>query len=160
MHYFYMMLSVIAIPCQDIPKRFYGRRGVGHGYLFSAILALASACFFAVVSLASGGFSYEIGVLLYSAMFGLGSVLCTVAATLAFGMGSLAITSLIISYSLMLPTLYGLVTLHEPFGAFKIAGLCLLVASLYLVNAPTKSKSGERHRFSFKWLFCAASPSF
>ena len=66
---------------------------------------------------------------------------------LAVANGSLSLTSLFISYSLMIPTFYGLVFLKDSISFGFIPGLTLLAVSLFLVN-----KGDKKARFSFKWI--------
>ena len=61
----------------------------------------------------------------------------------------LVLVLLFISYSLMIPTLYGIVFLKESITLGFITGLVLLIISLFLVN-----KSNEKMKFSFKWIIC------
>ncbi len=61
--------------------------------------------------------------------------------------GSLALTSLITSYSLIIPTLYGIIFLKNPTGLLFYIGLFLLIASLFLVNF----EKGEK-KITKKWL--------
>ena len=65
---------------------------------------------------------------------------------LAIAYGSLSLTSLFISYSLMIPTFYGLI-IGDSIGKGFIPGMILLVISLFLTN-----KSDEKAKISFKWI--------
>ena len=150
MAYTYLALCIVIIAAQNAFKKSYGNR-CKHGiYAFSTLVTLTAAIFFGVCCLVDGGFSYESGVLPYSVAFGVGYVFSTITGVAALALGSVAITSLILSYSLLLPTLYGIVFLGEPLGTLKIVGLLLLMLSLYLANAPQKGV-GEKKGVSLRW---------
>jgi drug/metabolite transporter (DMT)-like permease len=55
---------------------------------------------------------------------------------------------LILSYSLILPTLYGMLALSEPVKLSLLVGLCLLLLSLALTNLPD---SKEKKPLSLRW---------
>ena len=57
----------------------------------------------------------------------------------ALMLGSMTLTSLIVSYSVIIPCIYGIVFLKEPISICFVIGLLLLAISLFLVN---KGKSG------------------
>ncbi len=150
MAYAYLVLCIVSFSVQNAFKKSYGNR-TRHGiYAFSVLVALTAAVFFAVCGLFGGGYAYEVAVLPYSAAFGIGYAVSTIAGVWALALGSVAITSLILSYSLLLPTLYGILFLGEPMGAFKAVGLVLLLISLYLVNV-TGGRRRERTGNALSW---------
>lgn len=155
MEYVLLMLCTVIMSSQSFFKKSYGSKCPHGTYSFTVLIAGAAALFFALVALLEGGFSYEWSVLPFSLSFGVGYAIATVTGVLALNIGSLTITSLLITYSLMIPTLYGLLFLHEQPGVLKYVGIALLVISLYLVNAPSRKQDEEErtgHRFSIKWL--------
>jgi drug/metabolite transporter (DMT)-like permease len=79
-----------------------------------------------------------------------------VTSVLALGCGSLALTSLISGYSLVLPTVFGLILWEEPLYLTQVIGFAILVVSLYFANkrsAPAKAEGeSEADKISVKWL--------
>lgn len=75
---------------------------------------------------------------LYSAFFAVAYFSSTWALLKAICEGSLSLTSLIISYSLVIPTFYGVAFLNESLGIIKAIGIMLLFASLYFVSDTQK----------------------
>ena len=84
--------------------------------------------------------------------FGLSYAAATVFVVLAIKCGSLAKTTLITSYSLMVPALAGLIVLREPLGVPMLVGMVLLVLSLWLTNYRKKSADAPKEKFTLKWL--------
>lgn len=158
MEYLYLLICIAILPAENVLKKVAGKRCPYGSTFFTMLMALSSAALFTVIALCQGGFSYEWAVLPYSAAFGIGYAVCVLMGVWAFSLGSMALTALIISYSLMIPTLYGIIFKSEPAGALKIVGLALLAVSLFLVNAPSKKAADGTEKtvnFSFKWLVCA-----
>lgn len=83
------------------------------------------------------------GLLLLSSM-------CT--SFMALNCGSMAVTAIIISYSVIIPFFFGITVLDERIGMLKIAGLILLLLSILLMNY---NKSGQG--FGKKWAFLTFS---
>jgi drug/metabolite transporter (DMT)-like permease len=107
---------------------------------------------------------FEWGVLPYSILFGISSGLCHATSVIAYGIGSLALTSLIVAYSLVIPTVYGLIFLDETLSTAGIIGVVLLVISIYLTNAKIgkKTESADEHKREKNkkkfvlWLICVS----
>jgi len=89
---------------------------------------------------------FDVSVLPYSVGFAVAYTVASVGTFFAIAYGSLSLSSLFISYSLMIPTLYGL-AIGESVGAGFWPGLGLLAVSLFLTNKPN-----EKAPVSFKWL--------
>lgn len=143
-----LITIIIAIAFQNSIRKPYAKRTDGEGtYFFSLMTSLAALLFFIATST-----SIELipQVLPYSLLFSLASSSALIFATKAVSCGPLSLTTLINSYSLILPTLYGLAFLKEPVGHGFFFGLILLAISLFLTNK--KSENGSA-RIGAKWLF-------
>lgn len=147
MDYLLLISVIILIPFQSIVKKpFTEKVGDNGAYTFTAILSLVALVFFIATS---GGFEWNIGFLPYSIGFAVSYITANVFAVLGIATGSVSLTSLVIKFSLLLPTVYGLF-LGEGISAFFVMGMVLLIASLVLINKPEK---GEK--FSFRWMIFA-----
>ena len=159
MGYVYLALCALITPTQNVLKKTYSKHCQRGAYVFSVYQTAAASLFFALMALLGGGYAFEWGALPYSVAFGVGYAICTLSATVAIFVGSMALTALMVSYSLMIPTVYGFLFWGEPFTWLVAIGLSLLAVSLFLVNAPVKKKTdGAEHvrsLFSVKWLILA-----
>lgn len=141
----YLIIIIAGVSGQNIAKKIYTKKMQGSGtYLFSACTALFSMLFF-IVTLKN--FSWEAAIIPYSVAFALSFAVSNLFGVLAIGAGPLSVSSLMISYSLMIPTFYGIFFLKEPISIFFLTGLCLLVVSLFLVN-----KKNDKSPITFKWI--------
>lgn len=147
MQYILLICVIIFIPLQSVVKKPYTDKTKGKGaYTFTAMLSLTAFVFFLVTG---KGFVWNTAYLPYSIGFAISYIFAGVFTVLAISEGSVSLTTLVLKYSLVLPTLYGII-LGEPISVFLILGISLLLVSMFLINKPVK---GER--FSIKWLIFA-----
>lgn len=145
----YLLLTVTVLGCvyQNIAKKDFSKKTGGKGcFLFSAVSAFSALLFFAF---SGGELSFNIQIVPYSLCFGIAYMTSVVFVTIAIAIGSVSLTSLITSYSLLIPSLYGLIFLNEPIGKGLIPGLLFLAFSLFLINQKDDSKGVS---VSFKWI--------
>ncbi len=152
MQYLYLATVIFGVSFQNIIKKPYTKKTSGKGsYTFALLLGISALLFFVITS---KGLDFNTGLIPYSVLFALSYILGTVFALEAISCGSLSLTALIISYSLLLPTIYGLVFLKDPIGAWFIPGFIFLVISLFLTNA-----KNETVKINFKWAIFATLAS-
>ena len=68
---------------------------------------------------------------------------------LAIESGPLALTTLICSYSLIMPTFHGVFVYGDKLDLIGIIGLILLAISLFLIN-----EKDDNTKFNVKWIIC------
>ena len=142
----YLLAIILGSSGQSIVKKPYTQKTNGAGvYFFNTLLSAAALLFFVVTS---SKFSFDISFIPYSIGFAVSFAVSSVFMVLAIAYGSLSLTSLFISYSLMIPTFYGLI-IGDTVSTGFIPGMLLLVISLFLTN-----KSDEKAKISLKWIIC------
>jgi drug/metabolite transporter (DMT)-like permease len=167
MAYFLMIVCVITCTIQSPFKKLYQKKTNKGTFLFVSMITLAAACFFAGACVFQG-FHFEWAALPYSLLFAFALAVCNVTSVLALRYGSLALTSLISSYSLMIPTVYGFLRFGEHVYVSQLIGLALLVVSLYMTNmakkqpAPAAGESAAQEKKEKKnsftlWLIMAVA---
>ena len=145
MVYLVLMLTVVLLTGQNVVKKVYQQRSRSGVCFFSAMVSLFALAVFAVIN---RNWSFDVRFLLPALGFGISYALGTVGFLASIRYGSLANSSLVIAYSLLIPTFYGLLFLNEPFGVKLVIGLLLIVISLWLSNY-----QGERGKITWKWVF-------
>lgn len=146
MHYILVIVVAVLGAFESVMKKQYNiKTERPNAFAFSCVANLAALLFFCI----SAGFKLEFNVsaVPYSICFGLCCAACYIGVLTAIGCGSLAITNLIISYSLIVPTIYGIVFLGDSIGVVGYVGIILLFISILLLNL-----NGEKVKFSFKWV--------
>lgn len=138
MNAIYLVSIILGSSLQNVVKKPYTQNlGDKGAYMFGVISTLAALAFFVVT--AGGGLVWDAGILPYALAFGVSYASATVGVVIALSCGSLSLTTLITSYSLVMPTAYGLVFLKDPISVGLFPGLVLLVISLMLVTQKTES---------------------
>ncbi len=141
-----LTLSIIGITVQGVTRKIYNRKVTGGAFTFSAMSVLFSLLVFVIIS--GGEFDLLPKVFPYSLGFALFYSAAMVGTFFAIVTGPLSITGLISKYSLLIPTLYGILFLKEPTGHLLYIGLALLAVSLLLVNFEGKTYD---KKLSLKW---------
>ena len=144
--------TAICLSMQDIFKKCYScvsehkKMGIYTYYFISVLIAMAVFA----LNLNSKIF-FEVKMIPYACGFAI-SYFCAVFFTLkAIQIGSLSLTSLIISYSLLIPSLYGIIFLNEKVTIIKIIGYLMLFVSLFCVK-PGKVELNQ-NKFANKKMF-------
>ncbi len=161
MEILYLFLITLGLVLQNVAKKAHAvRSGADSVFTFSLISVLFTLLFFVF----SSGFRFEFNleVIPYSLGFALTYGMANVSAFFAIKYGPLALTSLISSYSLIIPTFYGILFLDETTSLLLYFGLSALMISLFLVNyVPKKEKAafvGKKNKVDPRWfLFVALS---
>ena len=146
MNYLLLFVVVFCISIQNIFRKQYNVKvQTPNTFFFSLLSATFALLFFVVCS----GFklSFNIGVVPYSVGFAISYSAALAGSFLAIKCGPLSITTLITSYSLIIPTFHGLFAYGDKIKAVGVAGIVLLLVSLFLIN-----KKSENSSMSFKWL--------
>ena len=146
MKYIYLVIVVFAIALQNIIKKAYNKKtDTPDSFCFSLFSTLSGMLFF--LSCASFTPAFDASLLPYALGFGVSFSAAMAGSFLAIKYGSLSITMLVLSYSLIVPTFYGLFALNDDIGAIGITGIALLFVSLFLIN-----KTEEKAKINMKWV--------
>ncbi|MBQ8508825.1 MAG: hypothetical protein IJ493_02850 [Clostridia bacterium] len=149
---FLIFLCIFTASIQSVLRKQYNQRAGEDtaGSMFNAAQSLTALCFF-VVSALAGGMHFPADPALYAYSIGFAAAYGTAVlfSFLALAVGPFGLTSLISSYSLVLPTLYGLIFLGESLHAVTLAGLGCLFVSLWLMRA---DKSEGERKINLRWI--------
>ena len=144
----YLLLVTIAasITAQNALKKQYNLHSKKPApFFFSLMLSAVAMLFFILTS----GFRLEFnsGIIVYSVGFALSYGAALIGTMQAIASGPLALTLLFSSYSLLIPTVHGLIALDEKLGTVGIIGLALLILSILLLNLKKDSE-----KINLKWF--------
>lgn len=123
-----------------------GSSGVmGYNFLRNAA---ALVCFFVIFM---GAITFHTPTLIYSAFYSVFFFCSAWFGCLALMSGSMALTSTLVSYYIVIPAAFGIIFLKEEINIYKICGFILLLLSIYLLSA----KGDKREKAKSKlWLPC------
>lgn len=145
-----LLTIVVFLSVQSVMKKAYNQKVAGGTLSFSAASCVAALLVFLITS--GGKLNFHTEFLPYSLLFAVSYSVAVVTNLLAIMAGPLSLTSLLISFSLLIPTFYGIFALNEPVSANLFLGLGLLAAALVLINI---EKQGEK-KITLKWIFYVA----
>ncbi len=154
MVYTILVSVVLASTLGSISKAAYCRNGKNSPFLFTAFGALFSGLFFLCYN--KFQFSLDKHTLIMSVAFSVCYIVCDVTALLAIKCGSISLTSMFGSFSLLLPALFGIVYWKESVKPLFWIGILLFCISIVLVNINLKEKS----KTSLIWLILVAFTFF
>ena len=149
MNYFLLFLTALFIVFQKVIQDRYNAKCRSGVFLFSGMISFFAMCFFMAVN---RDWIWSSELVIPAVSFGLSYAAATVFVVLAIKCGSLAKTTLITSYSLLVPAFAGLIILREPLGLPMIVGMILLVLSLWLTNHRKKTADTPKEKITLKWL--------
>ena len=147
MNYFFLFIIILIQLFERIFAKQYNIQAKAPNInLFTAVGCFCALLFFLINS--GGSISFPQELIPYSAAFSMAFGTASAAMIFAIKTGPLSITALITSYSLLIPTFYGILFLHDPIHPTLYIGLAALLISLYLIN---KNKD-ESMKFSPSWI--------
>ena len=138
---------ILATATHRVASKTYTNKVRGGAFTFSIFNIGAALIIFAVF----GGFSFDFppSLWVYAIAFSAVYLIAAVCVLLAITEGSLALTSLVVAYSPIIPTVYGLIFLNETASLTLFLGIIFLAVSLFLINL--KKDTGEV-KITFKWI--------
>ncbi|MGI6280118.1 MAG: EamA family transporter [Acutalibacteraceae bacterium] len=111
---------------------------------FNINKAIAALIVFAALGI-YGNISLHIPTVIYGACYGAFLCFSMHAGLKALSMGPIALTSILASFSLIIPFLFGIFVLREPITVYGIIGVVLLFVAIIMING--KKEKG----LSLKW---------
>lgn len=140
-----LILNIIVGVIQQVARKESNKRQQGGVYSFSAAAAFLSLVFFSIRS--GGNWNATGQTFSYAIIFSTAFAVTTITTMLAIQCGPLSLTSLVVSYSLVIPALYGIIFLQEPISLRLVLGIILLFVSIFLINR----EEGEQKKINLRW---------
>ncbi len=150
MIFLFYFLILLSSATQSSTTKLYNKCS-GNSTVFNAIASASALVLFALT--AALGFTFHFPTLLYGVLYGASLCLSMHTGYLSLCLGPMALTSMLVSFSVVIPLIFGVTVLDEKIGIFKGIALLLLVFAIVLTNA-SKLKKGERAEKGYaRWLF-------
>ncbi len=155
--YLYLILSIFCMAFDSILATFYDRKAIAHKHRANFYyLVLSASVFVSWLVYYLIDFSFDIKVLPYSIAFAVSFTSCFIFQIKAIQAGPMSLTALMLQFSLIAVTLYGIIFGWQgaKFTYLVAIGLALTTISLVLCLYE-KPKDGEKRKISFKWFLYA-----
>ena len=153
MQYALLSLTVLLLTLQKIGQKRFSAATPSGAFLFGGMISLCAMAVFGLTTVAQQAWTWEPVFLFPAVGFGVSYAVGTVFTVLAIRYGSLARTTLITSYSLLVPALAGLILLDEPLTVTLVVGMLLVALSLWLTNY---RRGGSENPITLKWVLCVS----
>lgn len=144
------LVSIIVLTAQGTLIKLFGDKRPGAEITYTLVSSVCALILFGGIAIFSSS-QYNPQSLLYSLFFAVCYAGSTITFVLAVNCGSLALTSTIHSFALIIPTVLGFLIWNEPVSTLKIIGIVLFAVSLLLIGEKV-DKSGGQKLISAKWL--------
>lgn len=141
----FYLLIVVFTAVQSASTKLFGKSN-GNSAVFNMIKTLSAFLLSLVIGL--GGVEFHKETLIYGCVYGLLLSLSMHFGYMALSLGAMSLTSMIVSFSVLIPTAYGILFLNESLNTLKILGMIFFVASIILANANKPKGTIEN---GFKW---------
>lgn len=150
MEYIFLFLAGMGATFNSfMSKQFNTKARVINPFFYTANAAFFAMVFFVISS--GGKFYFTYDFLPYSIAFGITYGITIFSTVKAMKYGPISLTVFASSISLVIPTLYGVIVLNDPFGILKCVGVIFLVFALILINY----KKNNDLKISPKWIIYA-----
>lgn len=140
-------LIIFSGSLQSVTSKLYSREN-DNAFFFNAIKAVSALTLFLLISI--NRFSFHIPTAIYGTAYGLMLCVSMYSGYRALFSGPMSLTSLMVSFSLVIPLLYGIVACDEKLNNFKIVGLVFVVITIFFANI-NKRKTGEQKFGGLGW---------
>lgn len=136
MSYLWYLAAVLCGVMQSATAKGYHRRG-GDAAVFNIGKSAFAFALFTCMAVATG-FSVPMASAGYGLAYGVALAVSMYCGYMALCYGPMALTGLIVSFSVVMPVLYGIIFCKEGGSYFRICGLLCFVAAMVFVNLPDK----------------------
>lgn len=146
---FYIIIIIFSA-LQSASVKWFNKTS-GNAAVFNGIKTFSALVFFGGISIWK--FSYNPDTIIYGGLYGICLCMSMYCGYKALSLGPLSLTSLIVSFSVVFPLLYGIVFCDEKLSMVKCAGFVFLVLAIVAANVSgnVSYNAKEINNGSFIW---------
>lgn len=148
MAFLYVCIVLFSV-MQSAAAKFYNRKS-NDAMAFNLFKALSAFLLFTAAGVLTSGLTFHAGTAVYGTLYGIMLCVSMYSGYKALVLGPMAITSLVVSFSVVIPLCYGILFCDEKLTVFKMIGLAFLVVSIFFANINKSHASNERKK-DFRW---------
>lgn len=146
---FVYLLIVLASVTQSASTKFFSR-GSSCSIIFNVIKSCTAFCLFALIS--SFGFSFNWQTMLFGLLYGASLSISMYAGYKALCCGPMALTSMLVSFSVVIPLCWGITVGNEILTPLQYPALILLFVSIISTNIDKIKATKEKRSGYGLWL--------
>lgn len=126
----------------------------GNAVAFNTMKSLAAFLLFA--SMGIFGVDFHTGTFIYSIAYGVLLAISMHSGYMALSLGPVSLSSMIVSFSVIIPIVFGATALGEKLNIFKIVGMTLFIISIMLINIKMPTSQSKKQN-KVKWILFVAT---
>lgn len=149
------LLAVLFSVTQSAATKLFNRQA-SESSVFNAVKASSALLLFALMAVFD--FAFHLPTLAFGCLYGLSLCVSMYAGYRALCLGPMALTGMLVSFSVVMPLIWGVAVLGENFGILRGIGLIFLLLALLFTNADrlVKHTAREEKDGYGKWLLFVA----
>ena len=140
------ILIILSAATQSASTKMFTKCG-SDSTIFNALKALTSVVLLSII--AAFNFNFHLPTLLYGLGYGASLSLSMFAGYQALRLGPMALSSMLVSFSVILPLIWGITVCGETLTVFQYPALGLLFLAIFLTNANRLKPSKEKESFNY-----------
>ena len=153
MRFLVYFLIIFCAGAQSATTKLYGKNGSSPA-VFNALKSTSALILF--LAMALFGFRFHLPTMLFGFSYGACLCLSMHAGYNALCLGPMALTSMLASFSIVIPLFFGVTVWNETLGGFKITALVLLVFAILMINIDKFKKDAKTDGGYAIWLVFVA----
>jgi drug/metabolite transporter (DMT)-like permease len=151
----YFCIIAASVTQSATAKLYNGKNTDPDVFCFNALKAASAVVLFVFAAL-FGGFDFHIPTVVYGLFYGLSLCLSMYAGYRALCLGPMALTSMLVSFSLIIPLAWGVLFGDERVGVLQwVAFGCLLVSMVVMNADKLKANTGRESKHALWLVFVA-----
>ena len=145
----YLLIVTLSV-FQSAATKAFGRQSK-NSFVFNAIKASSALALFGLM--AAVGFTFHLSTALMGMLYGALLSLSMYAGYKALCLGPMAITSMLVSFSIVIPLVWGLTAGNETLKPLQTVALVLLFLTIIVINADKLKRSEKETAYGLWFLF-------
>ena len=141
--------AVVFTVTQTVTTKLYAAK-CSNSVIFNAIKATIALLFFAIISL--NGVRWHTPSVIFGFLYGVSLSLAMYTAYTSISLGIASLTSVLVSFSVLIPILYGVIFCNEEVSATKITGFICLIFALVSANIDKMRRTSGKETNYAKWI--------
>ena len=147
------VLIILASVTQSATTKLFNQKCT-HSAVFNAIRSCTALILFALI--AAFGFAFHLPTVLFGALYGVSLCVSMYTGYQALCRGPMALTSMLVSFSVIIPLIWGITVGNETLKSLQYPALILLFLAIILTNADKIKAKRDTQTNYFLWLLFVA----
>ena len=142
-----LIVAVLLTSLQNVIQKEFNIK-VGRGaFVFSSVAVITASLFY--IPFIKSGFHFTLMSVLYSILYAMSYSFAVIGTFFAIKTGPMSLSTLLSSFSLIIPSIYGLSFLNEKFATTFLFGFVFIFLSLFFVISYNEK---NKKKINIKWM--------